>query len=138
MDAPLRNRRRQRRLIGIDDGGDLLIDLKLDRSVRVHVRQHLQDHAGIAHLDRIDQRRGRIGQDRGRTGRDRNLVADLEERRLIVERHDRWRGENLDTGNRGQRIEDDARLRLGSEQQIEARQNALQRGRLGGCLGGAK
>src|SRR6266436_9853160 len=39
MDAPLRNRRRQRLLNGIDDGGYLLIDLKLERSVLVYVRQ---------------------------------------------------------------------------------------------------
>src|SRR6266478_951097 len=138
MDAPLRNRRRQRLLIGIDDGGYLLIDLKLDRSVRVHVRQHLQDHAGIAHLDGIDRRRGRTVDEGGRAGRDRKLVADLQKRRLVVERDDRWRGENLDTGNRGQCVQDDARLRLGSEQQIEARQNALQRRRLGSRLRGAE
>src|SRR5215467_14768591 len=94
MNAPFRNRRRQRLLIGINDCGYLLIDLKLDRAVRVHVRQYLQDHAGIAHLDRIDQWRGRTGEDRGRAGRDRNFVADLEKRRLIVERYDRRRGQN--------------------------------------------
>ena len=56
MDAPLRNGWRQGCLIRVDDVRDLLLDLHLDRSIRIHVRQNLENYAGIAHLDRVDDR----------------------------------------------------------------------------------
>jgi hypothetical protein len=69
--------------VRIDDIRYLPIDLEFDRPIRVDVGQYLEDHPGVAHLDRVYHRRIGVGQDGGRAGRDWNLVADLQRRQLV-------------------------------------------------------
>jgi hypothetical protein len=63
VDASLRDRQGRCRIVraarpicGVDNVGDLLIDLELNRHVRIDVWQNLEDYAGIVQLDRIDNR----------------------------------------------------------------------------------
>src|SRR3984893_11463001 len=74
VNASLRNGRSQGLLRRIDHIGDFLLDLQLDRSVRMYMRQDFQDDAGIAHLDGVDDWSICIGKNSSDAGRDGNLV----------------------------------------------------------------
>ena len=92
----------------LDDVADLLLDLEDHQAVGVDPRRHGQDHAGVAQLDRVDDRRVGVA-DAGRLlGGDRHLVADLEPRGLVVEHQQLGRGDHVDVGDLLERVEDHA------------------------------
>ena len=110
------------------DVADLLLDVEQNIAIDVDPRHHAQDHAGIAIVDVVDDRRARRDHRGCRLGRDRNLVADLKRRDLVVENHDRRRRQNLDVADGAERIEDDARIGFAPEQEVEPGKRPAQHG----------
>ena len=108
------------------DVADLLLDVEQHIAVGVDARHDAQDDAGVAIVDRVDDRRAGAAEHGRAAGRDRHLVADLQGRDLIVEHDDRRRRQHLHVGDAVQRVEDEARLGLRAEQEIEARQRAAE------------
>ena len=102
------------------DAGDLLLDLQVDHAVGADARRHAQDDAGVLVLDRVDD--GQIGRldVGGRLDGDGDLVADLQGRGLVVDDDQRRRRQHLHVRHAAQRVEDEARVLLGAEHDVEA------------------
>ena len=81
----------------------------------------------IAIVDRVDDRVVRR-QHRSAAGGDWHDIADLKGRRLIVDHNQGWVGQHLDAGDGVQRVQDGARLRLRSDQEIESGECAIDEG----------
>ncbi len=86
---------------------DLLLDIELDAAIVADARRNAEDDAGIAVGDRVDDRG--IGDDGALRllRRHRHLVADLQHRLLVVEHHQRRRGDQIDGRHRIQGVERD-------------------------------
>ena len=135
---PLRYRRRQRSRCGSSRHiADLLFDVEHDVAVSIGARQHAQNNAGIFVVDGVYHCVA-SGQNGRTSGRERHLIADLQRCRLVIEHHQRWVGKYLYVGDAVQRVENDARRILGSDQEIEAGKRAIQKSAGGGVNGTAR
>ena len=103
-----------------------LLDVDDDIAVGADPRHDAQDDAGVAIIDRADDRVV-CRQHRRGSGRDRTWLAHLQCRRLIVEHDQRRVRQHPDFGHVMQRVDDYVwhRRRL-SEQEIEAGKHAGQ------------
>ena len=106
---------------------DFLFDVEPDISVDVDAGRNPQDDAGVAIIDGVDDRVA-CRQHRGAAGGDRHDVADLKRRDLIVDHNQGRVGQHLDAGDGMQRVQNCARLRLRSDQEIEPGECAIDEG----------
>ena len=103
---------------------DFLLDVEPDVAVDADARRHPQDDAGVAIVDGIDDGVARR-QHGGAAGGYRHDVADLQRGRLVVDDDERRIGQHLDGRDRVQRVENDARLCFGADQEVEAGKCAI-------------
>jgi len=127
LDPPFRHGRRQAARAGRRHIADLLLDIEPYVAICADARRDPQDDAGVSIVNGVHDRVVR-GQHRRAAGRYRHDIADLQRRELVVDHNQRRVGEHLDTGDSMQRIQDEARLGLGSDQEIEAGEGPINEG----------
>src|SRR6516165_6758355 len=124
---PFRNRRRQAAGRLWPNVADFLLHLQPDGAVGTDSRRYVQDDAGVAIIDGVDDGVA-CREHGGASGRYRHDVADLQGRDPIVDDDQRGVRQHLDTGDGVKRIEDGGWLHLRSDEEVESRKGAVDEG----------
>ena len=71
-----------------DDVTDLLVDVENDLAALISSRRDVQNHAGVLHLNGVDDRGARIVRRHRRLHGDGHLIADFQVRVMIIQHYE--------------------------------------------------